>query len=192
MLALTAFDINHRSLGAICIDSMIRYCSKFPGNLYDCQFIRADYARPCSWAKVNAIRSRLAGGYDHVLWVDADTLITGAQNLDNLIDPCADLNISIDENGINCGVMVWKGSERTLKFLAEVDADTKYADHVWWEQAAINERLNELNVHFVPKTLFNAYPDDANAQSGVLHWPGMSVEERLPLMQEAFTQAWER
>jgi hypothetical protein len=189
---ITAFNSDFRKLGAICLSSMIHYeLSGIGGEIKSsARRIPGSFDRPASWFKLPEIKGEMKAGANFVLWVDADAIITGKQNIQDLIDPCSDLTIATDENGINCGVMAWRSSEKTLKFLDRVWEREEFIDHPWWEQAAIADMIDELSVSYVDKSLFNAYPSDATEESGILHWPGMSIEEREPLMAEAFNKHW--
>jgi hypothetical protein len=188
---ITAFNSDFRRLGAICASAMTHHRIKVePDVALDGRLIHDSFERPPSWFKIPYITCEIKEGFDYVLWIDSDAMLTGKQRVKDLIDPKSDLTIATDENGINCGVMAWRSSEKTLKFLGRVWEREEFIDHPWWEQAAIADMIDELSVSYVDKSLFNAYPSDATEESGILHWPGMSIEEREPLMAEAFNKHW--
>lgn len=187
MIIITAYNEAMQEAGGICLGSIIRYHQKYPGAFYACKKIPDDFPRPPSWYKVGMIRRYLEEGHDCVLWVDADTIIRPVADIEKSLTG-GDIDIAVDDNGINCGVMAWKRNEKTIRFLAEIDASEEFVNNIWWEQAAIMSRLHELCVHYQPKHLFNAYPEDATPESWILHWPGMTLDERIPLMKEAFAE----
>jgi len=188
---ITAFNSDFRRLGAICASSMMHHRIRVePDVLLGVKPIPDSFERPASWFKIPYIIEAMKLEYEFVLWIDSDAMLTGKQKIKDLIDPKSDLTIATDENGINCGVMAWRSSEKTLKFLDRVWGREEFINHQWWEQAAIADMIDELSVSYVDKSLFNAYPSDATEESGILHWPGMSIEEREPLMAEAFNKHW--
>jgi hypothetical protein len=188
---ITAFNRPFGKIAALCFSSMAMYRSKVdPTVSVDFNVIPESFERPCSWFKIKAIKNRMISISGTILWIDSDTIITGGQNIDSLIDHDSDLTISVDENGINCGVMAWRTSDKTIGFMDRVWDRTEFIDHPWWEQAAIADMIDELSVSYVDKSLFNAYPSDATDESGIIHWPGMSIKERESLMLEVFNKHW--
>ncbi len=183
MTILTASNSAFAEAASLCISAAGRYCSTRNIRLVR-EFIPDSYSRQPSWAKVQFIKRHLQFN-DYVLWVDADAMIVGNHDLHALLAP-ATLNIAKDANGINCGVMAWRCCPQAFEALHRMDAAyERFRDDVWFEQKALMEFVDELDVHYQPKHIFNAYEDDACADTFIRHWPGMSMEERLPLMRAA-------
>ena len=90
----------------ICLRSIEIYCERYPDIERRC-YLLEHHERRFSWDKIRHIRGALPET-DFVWWIDADAMIIGKQDIRELINPDATLNIAKDENGINCGVMVWK------------------------------------------------------------------------------------
>ena len=191
MIIITAFNEACRPCGDLCLSSLMQHNQRFRGDQYAYAVIPKKFKRPPSWFKVGYILKHLEEGHDVVMWTDADTIVRGKVELSSRMGT-ADLNISVDENGINCGVMAWRNSPKVIEFLRGIDNDSEeFTDHIWWEQAAIMARLDEITVNFQTKSDFNAYPHDATPDSWILHWPGIPIEEKLPLMEQALKEAYQ-
>ena len=188
MIIITAFNEAFRPCGELCLASLISHHQRYPGDTYAHEVIHDDFDRPASWWKIGMIR-RFLEEHDRVMWVDADTIVRGNCDLGSVMGS-ADLNVSVDDNGINCGVMAWKKSPHVMRFLEEIDADESHYLHHWWEQAAISARIKEISVNFQSKDRFNAYHGDCVDESWILHWPGFQMEERIPMMQKALKEAY--
>jgi hypothetical protein len=101
---------------------------------------------PPSWGKVPLLQA-LLDSVDAVLWLDADCLI---------VDGSEDIAAGVPEGMAqamtahvtwqgcipNCGV--WYLTHEAKPLLQEVmGLYQKHRDHVWWEQAAVIERIND-------------------------------------------------
>jgi hypothetical protein len=158
------------------------YCKK-KGIPHSFSLIPDDYPRPASWFKIEAIRSALHY-YRQVLWIDADAYIDGAADIRDFLRPNI-LNIALDQNGINCGVMAWHSEKEAFRALERIyKAYPKFEDHPWFEQAALMEFVDELDYHEQRKVVFNAYPGEFTEETLIYHWPGMEPEARLQAIQE--------
>lgn len=183
MLILTAFNSAYTEMGSLCVQSIARYCKLHPKARFVSQLIPDDYARPASWFKVGAIRRHLPD-HDFVLWIDCDALIIGKQDITQILSPVT-LNISKDKNGMNHGVATWRNCPESLAALDRMESlSAEFLNHPWWEQAALMTFIDEISVCYQPKEVFNAYPEDACEATQILHFPGMTNEERIPLMKE--------
>jgi len=101
----------------------------------------AGMKRPLSWGKIPLILSLLRGGYDAVLWLDADVAIV-RHDRDILDDLPADAPMGMavhhTEDGAvpNCGVwLVRAEAAELLESLWPLDGFRRSA--CWWEQAAL-------------------------------------------------------
>lgn len=131
-----------------------------------------------SWAKIGIIQ-RFLEEYEYVLWIDTDAAFVGASDIRHALKE-ATLNIAVDHNGVNCGVMVWRSCDEAKQALGRMrGACDRFRDHKWFEQAALMEFVDELDVHYVDKPILNAYAEDASPMTIIRHWPGMEHTERL-------------
>jgi hypothetical protein len=177
---LTAFNEAFREIGDIAAKSMRAYAEP-RGYDFRCYTIGPEWERKPSWAKVPLILRNLPD-YDYVQWIDADAVVTGEQDLSDILQP-ATLNIARDLNGINCGVMAWRNCEQSLHALRYIDhCYPRYADHPWFEQAALMSFVDELEVCYQPKPLYNAYAEDFGEGTLIRHWPGQPNDVRLVQM----------
>ncbi len=102
----------------------------------------ASDGRPASWGKIPLLRE-LVGSYDVVVWLDSDIIIRDASVDLPVLPPRALLGMvehtSPPEFGrvLNGGMLVLRGCPETVELLDEVWAQTQYARHRWWEQAAV-------------------------------------------------------
>lgn len=182
MTICTAFNSTYRRMGELCLASIVEFCIKHPSTRMACGFIGDDFKYPHSWFKVGLIRQLLPCS-DYVLWVDADTLLTGNDSPYSFVDLQGALTISKDENGINCGVMAWPNSPMSLHALGRLmHLRDEYRDHQWWEQAALSTFVDELSVHYAPKHVFNAYPTEVTAETQIVHFAGIPHPEREATM----------
>jgi hypothetical protein len=105
--------------------------------------------------------------YDYVLWVDVDSVIVNPDyKLEDIVKTEKNFYISNTINYVNCGIMMFKSSDWSYKFLTDVwdNRDNKEIKRIdiWWEQAIIQEFLlsgkysHYKNVGFVKQSLFNA------------------------------------
>lgn len=160
-----------------------------------------DYERPFSWFKIEVLMYELMYE-DYVLWLDADTLIINQEfDINSILEIDKLLYVAEDINGMNCGVMMWKGCTASIDFLKQVWTKTEYLNHIWWEQAAIHELVKDnygdikSRIKYMPQNIWNAYdyttlglpgtqPGQADRSSFVMHFPAMSVTRRINHMKK--------
>jgi hypothetical protein len=165
-----------------------------------------DTTRPPAWSKIRLLRE-LALDYDVLVWLDCDLMI---------VDGRADIAAELDGEHLLClvehefaghrmpnsGVMVLRGGERAAAFLDDVWAQQQYADHRWWENAAICHLLGyELDpprpVRETPllratKLLsprWNAIRDAPVRHARIRHYPGYSRKTRMAFMLRDLAEA---
>lgn len=185
MLILTGFNSAMAKCASYCIRSVERYLVKHPQYHFAVEVIPEDYDRPASWHKVVSILKHLPD-HDFVLWMDADSLLVGNQDLRSLLEDKT-LNIARDVNGVNHGVAAWKNCTESLWALETMNRGFEgKQDHPWFEQSILMEIEGQLNIHYQDKARFNAYPSDKNETTQILHFPGMLPHDRLPLMAQAY------
>lgn len=193
MMLVTAFNRQIAPLGEMCAESMRKYCARFPHHKCEVFEIPDSYDRPPSWYKTQLLSNLLTYG-ERVMWIDADALIVGRAEIDGIVRDNT-LNIAKDAHGINCGVMAWQPSAPAIHALTRMDqAFPRFKKHKWFEQAALMEFVDELDVCYQPKNVWNAYAKevdgggDVDEKTLVVHWPGCDFETRLKAMQEEFSK----
>lgn len=164
-------------------------------NLFD---LNDYYGRPFSWVKIKAIQFGLVIN-DYVLWLDCDTCILKQDfDIKALFSSGKEIYISKDVNGINCGVMAFKNTNKVKSILSKVWSMEEYINHIWWEQAALMklyednfEGINEIT-EFVPQKVFNAYEYKMYGReytrgqicedTFIAHFPALPRAERIELI----------
>lgn len=135
---------DYRSLLSRSALSFERYAERWGWDLVLSTEDLAD-GRPASWATVSLLRS-LLDEYDWVLWLDADVVI---------VDLDADISIEIQDDKdlylvehpwlgqytANFGVVLLRSCAWSRAFLDQVWALDQYAEHPWWENAAVLDLL---------------------------------------------------
>ena len=189
LLIVTGYNEAFREVGDLCVASLKRYCDLHPGIKYAKWTMPDDYDRKHSWYKLRVLRHVLPHN-DYVLWIDADAMITGSQDLQDIIKP-ATLNIAADHNGINHGVVAYKNCPEAFEAILRMEMlYEEFKDHPWFEQAALMTFIDELDVHYQPKEVWNAYgPEvtdggDDTPETLIMHWPGCDLETRVKAMSE--------
>lgn len=188
MLILTGWNSKMAECGVLCVRSIERYLAKFPNFHFAFEPIPEDYERPASWHKVQSILKHLPD-HDFVLWIDSDCLVVGSENIRGMLKD-ATLNIAMDHNGSNHGVAAWKNCKEAFWALETMDRGyKKWKDGPWFEQHVLHEIEGEIDVAYQTKSVFNAYYGvDVTDATQIIHWPGMSPKDRLPLMAEVFSE----
>lgn len=165
-----------------------------------------DDARPPAWSKVRLLRE-LVHDYDVLVWLDCDLMI---------VDGRADIAAELDDEHVLClvehdtgeqrmpntGVMVLRGGERAAAFLDDVWAQEQYADHQWWENAAICHLLGYgldpprplRSTPLLRSTKFlsprwNAIRNAPVRRARIRHYPGYSLKTRMAFMLRDLAEA---
>ncbi len=191
MLIVTAHNEPFKEVAELCNTSIARYCQQHPWARFQSCMIPKDYPRKPSWYKLDVIRRALPD-HDYVLWLDADAMITSVnRDLREIIHP-ATINIAMDCNGINHGVVAYKNCPEAFDALRRMESlYEEFKDDKWFEQSALMTFFDELETFIQPKAIWNAYGEGVTGDSDVCedtiitHWPGMSAEERIPHMKKA-------
>jgi hypothetical protein len=159
-----------------------------------------DPTRPAPWSKVVLLRE-LAREYELLLWLDADLVV---------VDDSTDIADELEDGRFlylvehhtkegrmpNSGVMMLRGGESTIAFLADVYAQEDLVGHRWWENAAIcrllgyeldpigpgtpTALLRESTKLISPR--WNSIPDAPAPHPRIRHYPGYSLKARAVLM----------
>ena len=165
-----------------------------------------DTTRPPAWSKIRLLRE-LALDYDVLVWLDCDLMI-----VDGRADIAAELGdqhlLCLVEHEVgqgrmpNSGVMVLRGGEQAAAFLDDVWAQERYAEHRWWENAAICHLLGygldpprpvrETPLLRATKLLsprWNAIRDAPVRRARIRHYPGYSLKTRMAFMLRDLAEA---
>jgi hypothetical protein len=145
---LTAYDDRFADLGAISVPSMRRFADAHGYALRAVE--RNGCSRRGGWLKIEPIIEALSGGFDFVLWLDADTYVARADvDIRNVTHPDIDLHMAWHvppqhEHGdlphFNTGVMLIRASDWSRAFFARVWERGPLA-HKWNDQATIHHLL---------------------------------------------------
>ena len=134
---------DYRSLLSRSALSFERYAERWGWDLVLSTEDLAD-GRPAPWAKIPLLRS-LLDEYEWVLWLDADVVIVDldADIGEEIQD---DKDLYLVEHGLtqftaNSGVVLLRSCAWCRAFLDEVWALGQYAEHQWWENAAVLDLL---------------------------------------------------
>jgi hypothetical protein len=165
-----------------------------------------DQSRPPPWSKIRILR-RLVERYPLVVWLDADLVV---------VDPREDLADELAEGCFlhlvehrhedwrmpNTGVMLLRGGSDAQRFLDAAWELERYAEHQWWENAAVCELLGyaldpprpvrdtafRAQTHFISPR-WNSIPDAPAHRPRIRHFPGYSLKTRAALMCAATVEA---
>ncbi len=192
LVICTAWDKNMSRHGELCSESILQHIRRVEakggtGITFAGRLIPDDYPRPASWYKLSLVAELLKDN-PHVLWIDVDALLIDQGDIREGVNmsPNIPLQIARDVNGVNGGVLWWnQGNDATgiLNRIEELSA--QYLNDKWWETAAFNHdfALNPEDYAILEKGVFNAYSNEINPYTKIIHWPGFSNEDRIILMQ---------
>lgn len=187
MYIVTAFNKAFQRLGDNCCESLRRHCARHTEDRWQHYHIPAEFPYPASFYKLNVIMDALSES-PQVLWIDADAMVVGKRAMSEIVANTT-LNISKDDNGPNCGVMAWTQCAESFQALDRLmNLRDQFKDHQWWEQAALQTFIDELAVNYVEKRIFNAYQEDRDGETQILHIPGLHIHERTMILEEALAK----
>ena len=197
---VSGYTENIKDVSDISYASYVNYCLSNYIELERFEIIENE--RAASWYKIPIILGEFIKGQEWVLWVDADTVLVNKEfDINQLInEDDIEIVISKDINALNCGVMLWKNTERTRQILQAMWESVEFLSHPWWENAAFIKLYDEnyMNmqelVKVVPQNQLNAYDyalygtfhdaGQVNQDSFILHFPGLPYIMRLTEMQK--------
>ena len=143
---LTAYNSRYEEIAAISQPSMRQFADIYG---YELAVIgRDDCVRRGGWIKIEPILEVLAGDFEFVLWLDADTMFARIDvDVRTVAEPDADLYMSWhcppsggDLPHYNSGVMLIRNSDWSRHFFEQV-WKTGPLPHKWNDQAAILQAL---------------------------------------------------
>jgi hypothetical protein len=143
-----------------------------------------DYPKHPSWFRIRALLDHLPH-HEMVMWLDTDAILLRQIDESRLFAGNHILYLSRDRNGINHGVACYRNCAKSRELLWRVyDAYHRFQYHEWHEQAAIQVFAEQYDIGYLPKEIFNAYPEDRTEGSMVLHAVNRSHEERVKLLSD--------
>lgn len=153
--------------------------------------------RPPSWSKIPAIMEAFDEGAEWAFWVDADALILNPfHKIEEFIDNEKDIVITKDENGINCGMILFHNTAWTRYFLNKLWSMEQYINHKWWEQGAFHELYTYPGVSERIKVLnqrsFNSYFGDYSLTDFILHVAGTPEYMRYAIIKSLYSYIYNR
>lgn len=183
---------------------------------YDAYAKTTDFRYPVS--QISFERTELiiqlleSGQYDWIHACGCDTMITNFTiRLEDLVDDDSHFIIATDCFNINNDSFLARNTPETLAWLKHVVAvREQYANNPWYDQQAMIDSIDMMGDHIriVPQRYLNSYDYDQYPGSVphvykkdlfgndgqwapgdfLIHWPGVSLERRLPLAQNMLTQ----
>lgn len=211
---VTAHNAAYQPLADITWDQNKRLYAEQWG--YDAHAKTTDYKYPVS--QISFERTELiielleSGKYDWIHACGCDTMITNFTiPLSDIVDTDYDFIIATDCFNINNDSFLARNTPTTIAWLKHVvDVREQYANDPWYDQQAMIDTIDMMGNHikFVPQRELNSYDydqypgsvphiykkdmfgNDGQWQSGdfLIHWPGVSLERRLPLATQMLTQ----
>ena len=193
-------------LSEICKFTIKRYCRRHGLGYSFYRITEKD--RPPAWYKISLLQKEFERKNTHYcLWMDADSLIYNPDfDIHSVLKPGKEVYLSRDRNGINAGVMLWKNSLPNARLLRKIWRSTRFLHHRWWEQKALMELVKvdfggiRERLEILPQKLFNAYdyslyqkvhpPGQMDADSFVIHFPGLAHDIRKQQMEKYLREAW--
>ncbi|GJQ10014.1 hypothetical protein GpartN1_g1805.t1 [Galdieria partita] len=143
------------------------------------------------WGKVLALEAILAKGYRWVIFLDLDLLIT---NFDTrleefFLEESFDIIIGVDCNGINDGVVMFRGTESNIQLLRSLWTFTEYSNEYYHEQTALwrtisRNRTIAKRTLLIPPGILQSYQDDScgskfGGEDFIIHFPGDFTSRKL-------------
>lgn len=139
-----ALGTEYRHAVRLCLDSQERYCERHGYSRAFLDVPPNGQSRPASWYKIPLALRLLDAGYQHVLWMDADCLVTNSafrlKQLTSRLDRANETSsvlIAVDQSQINCGVILLKNTPATRRLLDMVWLYDAAAHRQNWEQDAL-------------------------------------------------------
>ena len=211
---VTAHNAAYQPLADITWDQNKRLYAEQWG--YDAHAKTTNYKYPVS--QISFERTELiielleSGKYDWIHACGCDTMITNFTiPLSDIVDTDYDFIIATDCFNINNDSFLARNTPTTIAWLKHVvDVREQYANNPWYDQQAMIDTIDMMGdrIKFVPQRELNSYDydqypgsvphiykkdmfgNDGQWQSGdfLIHWPGVSLERRLPLATHMLTQ----
>lgn len=167
--------------------------------------------RPAAWRKITAVREMFELGFEVVVWIDADCIVTKPIDWAKLMSPDHDLQLVRHRDPRtgravpNLGVVMFRNSRYTRKVLDAIWSSERYVTHKWWENAAFidlfspedfsdegirqpREVMSDARIHWLP-TRYNSIPIGEGYEDPeplIVHFAGFPFADRARRMREAY------
>ncbi len=150
--------------------------------------IHDSYERHPSWFKLRALIHHLPH-HENVLWMDADSMMLRDHPWFSLTCNKFTVALAKDQNGYNCGIMLWQRCPQAFEFLWSLYDDyERFKAHPWYEQGSFHVKAESFDIKEIDKSTYNAYESDCAKHSVILHLPAKPHEHRLKVMSERLQQ----
>jgi hypothetical protein len=195
----------HNALLRIAAPTFEGYADLHRADFLALRNVRLQTKRPPSWDKIVLLREAVHS-YEHILWLDADTLIVDpsrdareelakGEELVRLTTHVVQYRRNAWRHEPNAGVLLLRGGEETRGLLETIWEMERYAEHKWWEQAAIHELMGYgKGLSFIGETPFsrffgalgnewNSTVHDPHPNPLIKHYIPLPPEEKVKSMQ---------
>jgi hypothetical protein len=178
-----ALGREYQAVVAPCLKATQEYCARHQYNYLLLTESPPNLSRPYAWAKVCLLFQALEHGYQNIMWLDADALITNVEaKLEAFLTTLeqADKSMLITEiyYGINTGVFFLRGGWKSRTLLNLIWCNRFYISHGWWEQAALMDLMRRhvevANEEYIePRTRsFNSHAPELAKDPNIAWQPG--------------------
>lgn len=171
---VTFYDAPFRNAGNLAWNAMKRYAD---AQGYDAiRFQDRTTERPPAWEKLRCIDEAFSKGYAFVLWIDADAMVMDLESgIESVIREGKDLYmVAHDVGGMkspNTGVMLLRNSEITRQSLSDIWNMDQFANHRWWEQAAMLEYFGlTAGLPENERRYFDGYAAGGKGDASIIEW----------------------
>ena len=198
----TSYDSSFRDVGDYAAMTCRLYARRYGYSVHIDDNAKCE--RHPAWHKVILIPKLLEQGYDYVLWLDADAMfVRFDRNIAQVITGKHDLYMAQHDHPLaaptkvpNTGVMLVRNSSWSHTLFSRLWAMDEYANHMWWENAAmikvlgyhslLREGPNEFadavlaHIKFLDYGTWNFVPSICPRSSDpvIRHYAGFTQEER--------------
>lgn len=152
-------------------------------NCFEARHDFAIDARAPTFGKIKLALAACVGRPDYwMLWTDADALVVNQSlPLSSVIDDRYNMMISVDWLMINAGMILFKCSPWTEKFLKQVYEASEFDDARALDQSAFQHFIDELpdaasHIGYAPKHRINTYPEEYRPGDFLVHMAGKLYE----------------
>ncbi len=199
----TFYTTSYKELSDLVLPNLVSYCKSHNYDLFinkigkeNPHFVKTEDAR------------KLLDSYELVMSIEIDALIINPDiSIESFIDKDHDIFLTKDVNGSNSGVVIWKSTEFTKKWLDFIQSKKEY----YGDEQNVFENFNDNKIKYCPHPAFNSVPYDlyykpsygkigyiegeevkvpthnqGNFKKGdfIFHLPGKTLEERIKIFTE--------
>jgi hypothetical protein len=195
----TSYDSGFASIGDQTSRTITAYAQKHG---YAVEVVRnVSFERHPAWHRIKFIEQLFDRGHEYVLWIDSDAYFRRFDvDVSSIINDHSDLYLVQHDHPDyrpvpvpNTGVMLVRNTQWSRSLLKTLWSMVQYANHPWWENAALvkllgynsllGEGANAVNHRALARITFvsgnwNCFPSAATGRSIIVHYAGISNEER--------------